>query len=300
MTYQPKIIGSVVGRSEIKPAPTVISFEPKSDPRPTVTPQVTRIGGQQRIGIDMSIDDLKTKFTNASDDQLVVLKQKLSSYVIETLDMAELMKIGNDNQENFTTMLADSLLLVQNDSIRQVQHHISRMIDLMNDSTEKLNEPGGLFRKKADPLEIFQNIQREISQLKSLLKGSLTTIGSVIKSHLTNMKMCDTIENAAKMDIMLIDVLVEKAKQDHIDVLNSRTISIGQTLTQITNQRLVYQSSVDSLNKLVDLINDTLNLYFPKLLQCIMSLDPNQGLTDTQRYIATDEMKNFVNFLKRN
>ena len=197
-------------------------------------------------------------------------------------------------------MLADSLSLVQNDSIRQVQHHISRMIDLMNDSTEKLNEPGGLFRKKADPLEIFQNIQREISQLKSLLKGSLTTIGSVIKSHLTNMKMCDTIENAAKMDIMLIDVLVEKAKQDHIDVLNSRTISIGQTLTQITNQRLVYQSSVDSLNKLVDLINDTLNLYFPKLLQCIMSLDPNQGLTDTQRYIATDEMKNFVNFLKRN
>ncbi|HET8687934.1 MAG TPA: hypothetical protein VFM18_14930 [Methanosarcina sp.] len=298
MSYQPTIIGVSLIKTEPKKVyePTKISV---AEPQITTKKfEVTAMKGHVRKSLDPSKYDLENQFPTLWKTNIEKLKLEISGIVLDVLDRNHCENIGKSIQLEFASMLIRIFKLSESTCIEQAQRHVERLTTILSDAIQSLEHGNGFLWKKTDAKEVLTSVTLELNLLKSLLATSSDAINLIRTEASSYSGRLLAMENEILIYSSLIKILEDEVSDELMDILLQRGISIETTKVQISNQIKLMCSMIVSLTSLIDMIQDSINVHLPGLLQVIMTA-MQSDMNDTQKYLITDSLKTFITSLKK-
>lgn len=302
MSYQPTIIGGLVTKPEPQKTyqPTKIIVDSKvneSQPQQKPAFKITAMKGHVRKSLDPNGYDLENRFPNVKN--IEQLKLKISGIVIDVLDANECGSLGRSIQSEFMNMLNQIFKISESSCIAHAQRHVERLTKILSDAIESLENGNGFLWKKIDTKSILTSVVSELNLLKTLLINSVEDVNNAKTESISYASRMLDMENEIYVCSSLIEILDgEVASDDLKNILLQRGISIEKTKVQIINQIRLMESMIVSMDSLIDMIQNAVNVQLPGLMQCIMTA-MQSDMNDTQKYLVSDSLKTFITSLTK-
>jgi hypothetical protein len=135
--------------------------------------------GSARKGLELSTEDIRTRFPGLDADLAEAVRHMLRQAVVQTLGLREAGSWGVAAQERHAGLVEQALQLGQDPQWMAAQHHLARLHDLLDELAQALQHqlhPGLLTRLRPSLPEVVGARQDEIALIRKALAGSADSL----------------------------------------------------------------------------------------------------------------------------
>jgi hypothetical protein len=298
-----KAAGVVAPAGEKSPAASATVIKPT--PHPVVIDKPSAIVGVVRKGLEVTREELLKQFPGTDEEVVERARKQLAQVVIEVLDEGTCAQWGMAPQKEYGALVEESLQLSGDQAVQNCARHLARLLVLLTEvaSAFQDNHAGGFFRKRKNPWEKFQEIRPEIVQLAGLLSGLSPTVFD-LKRKLDSLDV-KYVGLIKKLDAESISAryLADKfsrssGKENAAQALLDRSLSLAQATAQVQQGRILRQSTVQEIGKLISRIQDGVLNKLPAWIEQVGVFQTKGALTDTDRYNCRQGIDDVINHVR--
>lgn len=276
----------------IKPAdPATVKREDKPVviEKPSVIP-----GGVSRKGLEVTKEDLARSFPGTREEILAEAKKILSTVIMEILTEVNCRQWGIKQQERYGELVEETLRLTSSKEIKDSSRHVSRLYALLQELAITFREPEpqgfAFWKKRKNPLEVFDSNRTEIEQLSHILRQQLPAISELqakLEDSSTEFKkLLQQLDAESIAARYLADLLTtgNDSRQAFAQRLLDRSLSLSQTVAQIQQGIILRQTTTAEIGKLVSRIQEGVLVALPAWMEQVSVVQAKSALTETEMY----------------
>ena len=290
-----------------KSKPTAIGAPPPSAPptpaNPAYATHTTAVAGTVRKAIEVDQKALEQYFIGTPVDTIAQVRRILAGTILDTLTDVQCARWGEEEQKRYGDLTQKALDLVSADAIKDGSTHLARLFTLLKDigdafqqrSSQSFFSWGGT----ADPKDVFEQHQKELTQLWRLLDKLLPAIMDT-EAKLTALtaefeQLAPVLDAQSLAAQYLSQVLLAKSDKDMTrQNLEGRGVSLMQTVAYIRQGIVLRGEQVKSLHQLVTRIQEGVHNALPAWIQMVTMTFQKPTRTETDVYTLRNGLDNII------
>ncbi|MES2943528.1 MAG: hypothetical protein V4772_11730 [Pseudomonadota bacterium] len=264
-------------------APPLPRAIPTRLPAPVQAPNQTsprRLDGISRRGLQLSIEQIRSRFPALGADAALQIQQLLQATVPETLTRRQATDWGVTPQRRYAEVVEKTLQLNQHPQRLAAQQHLQRLFVLLQEVFDAIDhqlQPGLLARWRSSPWQVLLKHQSEIELLRQALADAADALANQLETLQALQKELITLTSQLLTNALAASLLAEQLKPDLASALLQRAAELQQMHSHISNSIHQRDQSLADLQTLNACIQHAVLMLLPAWLDKTLHTSRNNN-----------------------
>lgn len=246
--------------------------------------------GIQRRGLDVSLEELRAKFPNASEPEIDRARGVLAGVMLASTGSATWLEFGQTVQEELAALVRERLDTVQQPTSRVAAQHLARLHALLSDVLEAFE--GGLFRKSPDA--VWNSCKAEVQALEQLLRTANADLGLQIKALEKQKRKVASLALQLGATALAADYLAG-TRADAAGLLVARLASLTGSQVLLREHATHLDHDILTVQELTTLVQAGVMVKLPAVYTQLAALTGKPN--DTQRFLAAEKLTDVLHVI---